>query len=72
MAKGFVLGVLRNSLSTDVSIGVLKERVLWQWGIQEGLFDELLRAIHWLAEHKLIEFTSAPSAHDQMRVRLKK
>lgn len=72
VAKGFVLGVLRNALSPEVSLGVLKERVLWQWGTQEGLFDELLQAIYWLAENNFIEFANPASVHDQMAVRLVK
>lgn len=69
VARGFVLGVLQNSPDPEVSLSVLEERVLWQWGTHEGLFEELLRTIYWLEKFGFIEIIK-PTVQKQTTVRL--
>jgi hypothetical protein len=71
-AKGFVLGALQNSLNNEVSVGALRERVLWQWGNKQAHFPALVRTVDSLGEEKLIEIVGSHPITEKTSVRLRK
>jgi hypothetical protein len=69
IAKAFILGVIRGSIGSDVSVGALKERVLWQWGDKSSHFPELIQALFWLDERKYIRIIGSHTTMESNSVR---